>query len=43
MPAAVARARELGATEVGSVVIDEQGSFQVMTDPEGKEFCLVSA
>jgi len=24
------------------VVTDEQGSFQVMTDPEGNEFCFVS-
>jgi predicted enzyme related to lactoylglutathione lyase len=32
----------LGASRVGSVVTDESGSFQVMLDPEGNEFCLVT-
>jgi hypothetical protein len=36
------RAVGLGAIRVGAVVVDEQGSFQVMTDPEGNEFCFVS-
>ncbi|MFC4116413.1 VOC family protein [Nonomuraea zeae] len=40
---AVARARSLGATRIGETVTDEQGSFQVMADPEGNEFCFVSA
>ncbi|WP_175410060.1 VOC family protein [Streptomyces sp. TRM64462] len=31
-----------GATRVGGVVLDEQGSFQVLRDPEGNEFCFVS-
>ena len=31
----------LGATSVGAIVVDDQGPFQVMTDPEGNEFCLV--
>ncbi|MET1075289.1 MAG: VOC family protein, partial [Umezawaea sp.] len=31
----------LGAQRVGVVVTDETGSFQVMLDPEGNEFCLV--
>jgi predicted enzyme related to lactoylglutathione lyase len=32
----------LGAQTSGSIVTDEQGRFQVMLDPEGNEFCLVS-
>ena len=35
------RLRERGAVTVGDVVIDEQGAFQVLLDPEGNEFCLV--
>ncbi|MFE1170077.1 VOC family protein [Nocardiopsis sp. NPDC058789] len=30
-----------GATTVGEVVTEEEGSFQVLRDPEGNEFCLV--
>lgn len=30
-----------GASPVGEMVTDEQGSFQVLRDPEGNEFCLV--
>lgn len=33
----------LGARAVGDVVTDEQGSFQVLVDPEGNEFCFVAA
>ncbi|GAB3724022.1 VOC family protein [Nocardiopsis nanhaiensis] len=33
---------ERGATTVGAVVTDEQGSFQVLQDPEGNEFCFVA-
>jgi len=32
---------ELGAEAVGEVQTDAQGAFQVMSDPEGNEFCLV--
>ncbi|WP_308257580.1 VOC family protein [Pseudonocardia lacus] len=32
----------LGASAVGAPVTDDQGSFQVLRDPEGNEFCLVS-
>ncbi|MEU9292647.1 VOC family protein [Streptomyces sp. NPDC048266] len=32
----------LGAARVGDLVTDEQGSFQVMRDPGGNEFCFVS-
>jgi predicted enzyme related to lactoylglutathione lyase len=38
---AAARCAELGAVRVGGVVTDESGSFQVVLDPEGNEFCLV--
>jgi predicted enzyme related to lactoylglutathione lyase len=31
-----------GAEALGEVVRDEDGSFQVMLDPEGNEFCLVT-
>lgn len=32
----------LGATTVGEAVTDSQGAFQVVRDPEGNEFCLVT-
>ncbi|MFB7863183.1 MULTISPECIES: VOC family protein [unclassified Streptomyces] len=32
----------LGARRSGGLVTDEQGSFQVMLDPEGNEFCFVT-
>ncbi|MGZ4704698.1 MAG: VOC family protein [Acidimicrobiales bacterium] len=35
------RAVELGALTKGPIVTDPQGRFQVLTDPEGNEFCLV--
>ncbi|MFF7246741.1 VOC family protein [Embleya sp. NPDC008237] len=38
---AVALAISLGASARGPVVTDEQGSFRVMLDPEGNEFCFV--
>jgi hypothetical protein len=42
IPEAVRVAVDLGATPVGVVITDEKGSFQVMLDPEGNEFCFVS-
>lgn len=36
-----ARLVALGATAIGAVVTDESGSFQVLADPEGNEFCLI--
>ncbi len=42
VPAATAEAAAAGAVVVGGVVTDEQGSFQVLLDPEGNEFCLVN-
>lgn len=38
---AVATARRLGAFRVGETVTDEEGTFQVMRDPQGNEFCFV--
>ena len=40
--AAVAAAIPLGAVTVGAPVTDESGTFQVMRDPEGNEFCFVT-
>ena len=39
--ASVVKAVNLGASREGVIVTDEQGSFQVMRDPEGNEFCFV--
>ncbi len=36
-----ARLVSLGAVANGGIVDDEHGPFQVLTDPEGNEFCLV--
>jgi predicted enzyme related to lactoylglutathione lyase len=41
LEAAVVKAVNLGAEREGLIVTDEQGSFQVMRDPEGNEFCFV--
>ena len=38
---ATLEAERLGARRVGDTVADEQGSFQVVQDPEGNEFCFV--
>jgi predicted enzyme related to lactoylglutathione lyase len=38
-----AAAVALGATTVGGVVAESNGSYQVLRDPEGNEFCLVTA
>ncbi|MFD5101709.1 VOC family protein [Streptomyces albidochromogenes] len=40
--AATAWAQGLGATRTGGIVVDTHGSFQVLLDPEGNEFCFVS-
>ena len=39
--AAAERVVELGGAIVGAVCLDEAGAFQVCTDPEGNEWCLV--
>lgn len=41
LDSAVDEAEQLGARKVGGVSEDSQGSFQVMADPGGNEFCFV--
>ncbi|MFI6576781.1 VOC family protein [Nocardiopsis sp. NPDC050513] len=41
LPAATEAVVGRGASRVGGVVTDDEGSFQVLRDPEGHEFCLV--
>ncbi|MFG3281142.1 VOC family protein [Streptomyces sp. NPDC048111] len=43
VPRARAAAVRRGAVPVGPTVTDAQGTFQVMRDPEGNEFCFVAA
>jgi predicted enzyme related to lactoylglutathione lyase len=43
LPASTATTIASGATTVGDVVVEHNGSYQVMHDPEGNEFCLVTA
>ncbi|MFD3512980.1 VOC family protein [Streptomyces sp. NPDC058657] len=43
IPAFSAEAVALGATLSGGIVTQEVGSFQVLLDPEGNEFCFVSS
>ncbi len=40
---AIAACLNLGATVEGAIIDDADGSFQVMLDPEGHEFCLVTS
>ena len=42
MEEAVAAAVSAGASRLGEVVYDELGGFQVMSDPEGNEFCFIN-
>ncbi len=42
LTAATAAWVALGAEAAGPVIRDEHGSFQVMIDPEGHVFCLVT-
>ncbi|MEU5690426.1 VOC family protein [Actinosynnema sp. NPDC020468] len=39
--AATASAARLGAVVVGGLQVDEHGTFQVLRDPQGNEFCFV--
>jgi predicted enzyme related to lactoylglutathione lyase len=39
--AAIGQAEALGAQRVGGIHGDTAGSFQVLLDPEGNEWCLV--
>jgi len=38
---AIDEAEQLGARTLGAVVEEEDGSFQIMADPGGNEFCLI--
>jgi predicted enzyme related to lactoylglutathione lyase len=42
LDSAIDQAEQLGAGKVGSIVSDDDGSFQVMTDPGGNEFCFIT-
>lgn len=42
IPADSDRLVAAGATKSGGIVYDETGAFQVLLDPEGNEFCLVT-
>jgi predicted enzyme related to lactoylglutathione lyase len=37
-----ARLVALGATLAGEIIDDDTGGFQILQDPEGNEFCLVT-
>ncbi len=39
---AAERAVALGAVRLGPLTTDDHGRFQVLTDPEGNEFCFVA-
>lgn len=39
---AIDEAEQLGARKIGERVEEEDGSFQVMADPAGNEFCLIT-
>lgn len=41
VPAASAAAEALGAVRVGKIHQDSVGTFQVLQDPEGNEWCVV--
>jgi hypothetical protein len=39
--AATVQAEALGARRIGEIHVDSAGSFQVLLDPEGNEWCVV--
>lgn len=41
VPTAAAAAVNLGAVAVGAIHADSVGTFQVLQDPEGNEWCVV--
>ncbi|WP_219816525.1 VOC family protein [Arthrobacter sp. Y81] len=43
VPAASDAAEALGAVRIGKIHIDTVGTFQVLQDPEGNEWCVVRA
>ncbi|HMK12316.1 MAG TPA: VOC family protein [Acidimicrobiales bacterium] len=42
LDASTTAALALGATKQGDVVLEDDGAFQVLLDPEGNELCLVT-
>ncbi len=42
LESAVDQAEQLGARKLGTEVTEDDGSFQVMADPAGNEFCLIT-
>jgi predicted enzyme related to lactoylglutathione lyase len=42
IPPAARRLTERGAAPVGGIVRGMHGAFQILADPEGNEFCLVT-
>lgn len=40
---AIDEAEQLGARTIGSLVDEDDGSFQVMADPGGNEFCFITS
>ena len=42
LEAATAAVEAIGGARISGVVVDDQGAFQVMADPEGNEWCLVA-
>lgn len=43
VPAASAEAEALGAARIGTIHLTAAGTFQVLRDPEGNEWCVVRA
>ncbi|MDQ0077900.1 VOC family protein [Arthrobacter oryzae] len=41
VPAASVAAEALGAVRIGEIHMDSVGTFQVLQDPEGNEWCVV--
>jgi predicted enzyme related to lactoylglutathione lyase len=39
---AIDQAEQLGARKIGDTIDEDDGSFQVMADPAGNEFCFVT-
>ncbi len=39
---AIDQAEQLGARKIGGTIDEDDGSFQVMADPGGNEFCFVT-
>jgi predicted enzyme related to lactoylglutathione lyase len=42
LESAIDQAEQMGARKIGATVDEDDGSFQVMGDPGGNEFCFVT-